>query len=167
MTPPKTPQDKHDPKDLAEKRACNTPENATRAVATSRECLSSLKAGRAWNHRAPRGEFEVKGGLLIEDRLVAVLHFNPDDTSLLPRGLHALSSANEEALKKVESRLHTIPRELSILDGAEFREPEFCWAVPLAHQGRIVGHIKVSADGSTVVVDRKASDEMASALSHP
>ncbi len=160
-----TPDQRHHeanngPDDRSTGRAFNTPENATKAVATGRACISALVPGRVWNHRAPRGEFELKGSLMLDNKPVAILHFNPEDGSVLPRGLHALSAGNDDALLRVADRLKTIPQELTALDGAEFREPEFCWAIPLAHQGRIVGHIKVSADGEKVVADKKAVDEL-------
>ncbi len=163
MTPHKGPhEEKHKhQQDHAAGRAFNTPENATKAVATSRACVNTLRPGRVWKHRGPRGEFEIKACLMLADKPVAVLHFSPEDGSLLPKGLHALSAGKEDVVPKVVERLKTISEELSVLDGAEFREPEFCWAIPLAHQGRIVGHIKVSADGAEVVVDRKTVDEIA------
>lgn len=163
MTPHKGPhEEKHKPEhDHAAGRAFNTPENATKAVATGRACINKLLPGRVWNHRAPRGEFEIKACLMLADKPVSVLHFSPEDGSLLPKGLHALTAGKEDAVPKVEARLKTISEELSVLDGAEFREPEFCWAIPVAHQGRIVGHIKVSADGCEVVADRKTVDELA------
>jgi len=163
MTPHKEPHEEGHkrPHDHAAGRALNTRENATKAVATSRACISALLPGRVWSHRAPRGEFEIKACLMLDDKPVTVLHFNPEDGSLLPKGLHALSAGKEEVVATVEARLKSIPQEINVLDGAEFREPEFCWAVPLAHQGRIVGHIKVSADGANVVADKKTVDDLA------
>ena len=161
MIPNKEPhEEKRHPPDRAAGRAFNTPENATKAVATSRISLSNLVPGKVWNHIAPRGEFEIKACLMLADKPVSALHFSPEDGSLLPKGLHALSAGKEDVVPIVEKKLKTILEELSILEGAEFREPEFCWAIPLAHQGRIVGHIKISADGSEVVSDKKTLDEL-------
>lgn len=142
-------------------RACNTPENAMAAVTSSRNCLPLLQPGRAWLHQAPRGEYEIQGCLLLNGEPVAVLRFNPEDGNLLPKGLHALRPGQPNMVSVVESKLSKIAGELKALDGAEFREPEACWAVPLAHVGRIVGHMKVSADGASMLPDRKASEEMA------
>jgi len=97
---------------------------------------------------------------MFEDKAVSLLHFSPEDGSLLPKGLHALSAGKSDVLAIVEAKLRQIPKEISVLDGAEFREPESCWAVPIAHQGRIVGHLKVSADSNTILPDRKATDEL-------
>jgi hypothetical protein len=148
------------PHDHAKNRAYNTPENAMRAVATCRACLKNLIAGKAWSDRAPHGEYEIKGVLMLEDKAVSLLHFSPEDGSLLPKGLHAMSGGKSDVLGVVQARLKKIPQEISVLEGAEFREPESCWAVPIAHQGRIVGHLKVSADSNSILADRKATDEL-------
>ena len=145
----------------SEGRAFNTPQNAINSVATGRACIASLIPGKIWSHRAPRGEFEIKGSLTLGDAIVVVLRFSPEDGSVLPKGLHGLSAARSEIISPVESRLKQLPKELVVLDGAEFREPESCWAVPVAHKGRIVGHIKISSDGSTVLPDKKATEELA------
>lgn len=141
-----------------EMRAFNTPEHAQKAVSTSRSCLTNLTPGRVWNHIAPRGEHEMKGALMLDGAPVVVLHFGADG-SVLPRGLHAMAGCTEETVSLIEARLRQIPAQLSVLEGAEFREPEFCWAVPLAHEGRIVAHIKVSSDGSRILPDKKAAVE--------
>lgn len=89
-----------------------------------------------------------------------MLRFSPADGSLLPKGLHGLNKSTPETVALVEQRLREIALELVVLDGAEFREPEFCWSLPIAHQGRIVADIKVSADGKTIVPNRKAAEEL-------
>lgn len=149
------------PDERKRNRAFNTPEHAAKAVETGKASIASLTPGRVWTHRAPRGEFEIKGCLMYEKKPVAVLNFNPADGSLLPKGLHGLSDAQPGVIEKVSESLPSLKAELSILEGAEFREPEFCWAIPLAHQGRIVGHLKVSADGTQLVADKKTVDDLA------
>lgn len=137
--------------------ALNTAEHAQLAVATGRSCLSQLLPGRVWNHVAPRGEQEIKGSLLLDGAPVVVLNFSADG-SVLPRGLHAIGAATPETVSTIEKRLREIPARLSVLEGAEFREPESCWAIPLAHEGRIVAHLKVSSDGSRILPDKKAAE---------
>lgn len=142
------------------RRAFNTPENALKAVATSRACINSLAAGRVWKHRGPHGEIEIKGALTLDNAAVVVLHFSPEDGSLLPKGLHGISEGRPEVIALIEKRLNELPQRITVLDGAEFREPESCWAVPVAHEGRIVAHLKVSSDGTTIVPDKKAAQEL-------
>ena len=96
---------------------------------------------------------------MLDESAVVVLHFSPEDGSILPKGLDGLSEGKPDIISLVEARLKDIPQQISGLDGAEFREPESCWAVPVAHQGRIVGHLKVSSDGTRILEDKKATDE--------
>jgi len=145
----------------AARRALNTPDNAIKALASARECIRFLKPGRVWTRTSPRGEFEIKGSLLLEDSAVLALHFSPEDGSVLPKGLHGLTEARPEVPDLVLSQLNDVQKELEVLDGAEFREPESCWAVPVAYRNRIVGHLKVAADGRDVLSDHKAMDEQA------
>ena len=149
------------PHERENQRAFNTPENALKAIATTRERLASLAPGKVWRHRAPHGEPEIKASLMLDGIAVVLLHFSPEDGSLLPKGLHAIREGKPEILSLVQSRLQEIPRKLTILEGAEFREPESCWAIPLACEGRIVGHLKVSADGATIIADKKAVEDCA------
>ena len=142
------------------RRAFNTPENALRAVATGRACLSSLAPGKVWRHRAKHGEIEIKGSLTLDNAPVVVLHFSPEDGSVLPKGLHGISEGRPEIIALIETRLKEIPPKLAVLEGAEFREPESCWAVPLAHDGRIVAHLKISSDGTRILPDKKAVEEL-------
>jgi len=143
----------------AARRALNTPDNAIKALASARECIRFLKPGSVWTKTSPRGEFEIKGSLMLEETAVLALHFSPEDGSVLPKGLHGLTEAKPEIPALVESQLAEVQKELEVLDGAEFREPESCWAVPVAYRNRIVGHLKVAADGRDILSDRKAVDE--------
>lgn len=169
MTPPKDKAPLHGkPLSMEEKqarRACNTPENAIAAVTTGRTSLIRVQAGPVWTKCAPRGDYEIKGCLLLAGEPVVVLHFSPEDGSLLPKGLHALSAGRPEVSQLVEKQLSMIVSEVTVLDGAEFREPEFCWVVPVAHKGRIVGHLRVTADGTAVIADMRAKDELGGSLS--
>jgi DNA-binding IclR family transcriptional regulator len=90
---------------------------------------------------------------------VLVLRFHPEDGSLLPKGLHPFGEGTPEAISLAEKQLRDILAEIVVLDGAEFREPESCWALPISHKGRIIGHIKVSSEGEKILPDAKASAE--------
>jgi hypothetical protein len=157
------PPQKHDeraPHDRESQRVLNTPENASKAIAAARANISRLIGGRAWRHRTPHGANEIKGSLLFDDSPVVVLHFSPEDGSILPKGLHGLTEGRSDIIALVEARLKDIPQQLNVLDGAEFREPESCWAVPIVHQGRIVAHLKISSDGTQILPDKKAVEEL-------
>ncbi|MBS1999668.1 MAG: hypothetical protein JSS86_25270 [Cyanobacteria bacterium SZAS LIN-2] len=156
---PTPPHLKLSPEERAAQRAFNTPDNAIKALASARESIRFLKPGKVWMKKSPRGEFEIKGSLMLEEFAALALHFNPEDGSVLPKGLHGLTEARPEIPDLVQAQLHAVAAELEVLDGAEFREPESCWAVPVAYRNRIVGHIKISADGSDVLADKKAMEE--------
>ena len=134
--------------------AFNTPENATTAISTCRSSLVHFTAGRVWRHIHPHGELEIKGTLKLGECEVLMLRFNPEDGSILPKGLHALTEGRKDVIPQIELRLIDICSDLSVLDGAEFREPESCWAIPVAFKGRIVAHLKVSADGSRILPEK-------------
>jgi hypothetical protein len=158
MAPPHEKENLTD-EDRAQRRALNTPDNAVKAVAAARECIRFLTPGKVWTKRTPKGDFEIKGTLMLEETAVAALHFSPEDGSVLPKGLHSLGKGKPEILAIVQTLLADVIKEIEALDGAEFREPESFWAVPLVYRTRIVGHLKVAADGSEVVPDKKVIEE--------
>ncbi len=139
----------------------NTPENAIKSVDTCRNSLHSLAPGAVWSHLTHHGDFDLKGSFKIAGEIVLVLHFSPQDGSILPKGLHGLGRGEPGIVPLVEKKLEQIKAEFFVLDGAEFREPESCWAIPIAYQGRIIGHMKVSADGKKILRDKKATEELA------
>lgn len=141
-------------------KVLNTEENAERAFAAAYAALPKLTAGAVWAHTSPHGEPEIKGALLYDGKPTVILHFSTEDGNILPRGLHSYSPAREEIIAMVKSNLSGFPAKLSVLEGAEFREPEFCWAFPVVYKGRIVGHIKVAAQGENIVPDKKAQEEI-------
>ncbi|PZM86274.1 MAG: hypothetical protein DKT66_02440 [Candidatus Melainabacteria bacterium] len=148
----------HKSPDKESRRALNTPENALKAVAAGRECISALEPGKVWRHRAPHG-IEIKASLTLDGAPVVIIHFSPDDGSVLPKGLHGFTEGTSEVIATIKKGLKEMPARITVLEGAEFREPEFCWAVPLVVDGRIVSHLKVSSDGSRVLADKKAIEE--------
>lgn len=157
----KHPDERENPteEDQAAQRALNNPVNAVKAVAAARACIRFLTAGQVWTKTTPHGEVEIKGSLMLEEEAVLALHFSPEDGSILPKGLHGLSQGKPEVTGVVEALLPEITKEIEAMDGAEYREPESCWAVPVVYRNKIVGHLKVTADGSSVMPDKKAAQE--------
>jgi len=130
------------------------------AVETARKAKSYLTAGKIWTKIGPRGETEVKAAILYEGTAVGVLHFNPINGSLLPLGVHPIVSGTVAQIENIRSNLPAIVRALEVLNGAEYREPESVWVVPLAYRGMIVAHLKVYVDGIHIVPDYPANQEM-------
>ena len=138
----------------------NTEENAHRAIATAQTAVSDLEAGNVFLKREPRGELIVKGVLSFNGMPVAALRFNPASGALMPKGLHPLPCDAPDSLEKFRAELGILVKSVKVMPGAEFREPEFCWAVPLVHSGRIVADIKISGSGDQVIEDRKLVEEL-------
>ena len=138
----------------------NLAENAMIAVATARKVQSYLTPGNVWVMTAPRGELEVKAAIIYDGMAVAVLHFNPQDGALLPLGLHPRVFDVIPPLETIKRTLPSIVKGLEVLNGAEYREPENAWIVPLAYKGMIVAHLKIYADGIHIVPDYPANQEM-------
>jgi len=134
--------------------------NASLAVATAQKAKAYLSAGKVWSMTAPRGEVEVKAAIVYEGTAVAVLHFNPLDNSLLPVGVRPAAIGLPPQIESIKRNLPAIVSDLEILNGAEYREPENAWIIPLAYKGMIVAHLKVYADGIHIVPDYPANQEM-------
>ncbi len=110
--------------------------------------------------RGPRGETEVKAAITYDGVAVAVLRFNPADGKILPEGMPPTFYGTNFQIENIRSQLPAIIEKLEVLNGAEYREPENAWAVPLAYNGMIVAHLKVYTDGIHIVPDYPANQEM-------
>lgn len=162
--PHKAPEPPHHKKGNGPRRedflVLNTEENAVRAIATAQAAVSDLEAGTVFLKREPRGELIVKGVLTLNGMPVAALRFNPASGALMPKGLHPMPCDAPDTLEKFRDELRILAKSVMVMPGAEFREPEFCWAVPLVHCGRIVADIKISGSGERVIEDRKLVEEL-------
>lgn len=155
--PPKHPA--LDPAERARLRAFNTSENAEKAVSLVSSNLEYLTDPTLAFQTAPRGEKELKATFYIKNQPALSLNINPTDGSILPKGLHGHDDLTEQeaqqAIVLATQNLADLQKSstfpFTVLPGAEFREPHSCWAIPIAHRGRIVGHIKVSADGTQLL----------------
>lgn len=135
--------------------------NLQQAITTTNNLDKLLSAGKVWLMRSPAGEIEIKGGVLYQGAVVAVLHFNPLDGSVLPLGINPHTFQNSVEINSVKSNLSSVIGNLKILPAAEFMEPEACWSFPVAIGNIIVAHIKVYYDGIHVMEDYIANQEMA------
>ena len=140
----------------------NSSKNAVTAVATARKAKAYLTPGNVWIKTGPRGETEVKAAITYNGTAVAVLHFNPQDGSLLPLGMHPVIFGINPPLETIKRTLPPIVGGLEVLNGAEYRQPENAWIIPLAYEGMIVAHLKVYADGIHIVPDYPVNQEMQS-----
>ncbi|WP_457569570.1 hypothetical protein [Desulfurobacterium sp.] len=132
---------------------------AEKAVETVKEAKPFFTAGKIWQTINPKGGIELKGAVVYEGRIVAVLKFDPVTGTVLPEGFTTPArniSVPPELLRKEHER---VIREIVVLDGAEYREPERCWVVPLSFKGKIVGRVKISDDGRFIIPDYPAEHE--------
>ncbi len=134
--------------------------NLQQAITTTGNLDKLLSAGKVWFMRSPAGEIEIKGGVLYQGVVVAVIHFNPLDGSVLPLGINPHVFQNNVEINSVKSNLSSVIGNLKILPAAEFMEPEACWSFPVAVGNSIVSHIKVYYDGTHVMEDYITNQEM-------
>jgi len=149
------------PRPVSSRNPQEIAKNATLAVTTAQKAKKYLTAGRVWNMVGPRGEVEVKAAIIYNGIAVAVLHFNPSDGLLLPLGIPSVETeVSPQVIENVKRNLPVIVNSLEILNGAEYREPESAWCIPLAYKNMIVAHLKIYVDGIHVVPDYPANQEM-------
>ncbi|RLE44866.1 hypothetical protein DRJ25_06280 [Candidatus Woesearchaeota archaeon] len=131
-----------------------------KAAATVQKLNKQLAPGKVWVMRAPAGEMEIKAGLLYQGVVVAVLHFNPLDGSVLPLGINPRTYQCTVQLQAIKARISAAIGNLKILPAAEFMGPEACWLFPVALGDTIVAHVKVYYDGIHIVQDYAGNQEM-------
>ena len=135
--------------------------NASLAVATAQKAKAYLSAGTVWSMTGPRGEVEVKAAIVYDGTAVAVLHFNPSSGSILPLGIDVVETGvSPQLIENIKRKLPTIVSSLKILNGAEFRAPESAWCIPLAYKNMIVAHLKIYTDGTHIIPNYPANQEM-------
>ncbi len=135
-------------------------EAAQRAVDSAGRAVRFLKAGRIWFRRGPVGDLVARAAMFYRGRCVAVLEFDPATGRPLPVGNRPFRFERGKGAAEIATRLSRVVSGLVALKGAEYRERESLWAVPLAYRGAIVSHLNVSADGKRIVPDYPAEQEM-------
>ena len=131
-----------------------------RAIELADRVIRRLSPGLVWTIRGPEGELELKGGVLYQGRLVGFIRFNPRTLDVLPLGYRARIYRANVDYKRAYRKLRKVVRNLDVLRGARYIEPERCWGIPVVYRGKIVFELKVREDGSRVVPYYKEEDEM-------
>ncbi len=134
--------------------------NAALAVKTVREAAKYFSSWKVWVHKGPAGDVVFKAAILYRNVAVGCLEFDPTDGSVLPKGYHPFVFEAQLPLDSIKQVLPRIVAGLRVLNGAEFRDREKCWVVPLAYESKIVAHVKVFQDGIHVVPDYPVDQEM-------
>ncbi len=134
--------------------------NLNAAVDTAGRMNGQLSMGRVWTMQLPRGEVDMKAGLMYRGTVVAVLHLNPEDGTVLPMGMPPRVCNTVMDMASIKARLSGVAGQLKVLDMAEFRGPEGSWSFPVVLGNTIVSHLKVYYDGIHIVPDYPADQEM-------
>lgn len=132
-------------------------EQAERAIETVKEILPLLTAGPPLIRGGPDG-WHVDIPLMYQGYALDRIHLDTDKMEPSPKGRPPRS--REAPPNVIKERVEDIVGELRVLDAAEYREPERCWAVPLAWGPYLVAHVKVSSDGREVVPDYGLTEEV-------
>ncbi|WP_297092388.1 hypothetical protein [Thermococcus sp.] len=134
------------------------PETAEKAIETVKHALPFLTVGVPIVHRAPGG-VHVDVPVMYLSFAIDRLHYNPETKTPLPKGLPGVYLGEVDPAG-VREGAEEVLRELHVLEGAEFREPENCWVVPVAWKSFVVLHVRVSADGKELVPDYALTEEV-------
>ncbi len=137
-------------------------ENLGKALNTAKILTDYLKPGNVWMIRGPKGNAEIKGAIMYRGQAIGCIRLDPVTGHPLPKGYHkrVFTQTQRVDMNLISERFREIFSELTILNGAEYAEPEASWMIPLTWQGRIVGFVKIYYDGVHVVPDEKTQEEM-------
>ncbi len=134
----------------------------TLAIELVKKAKGDFFIGNPFKRAHPHGRVEVKIPLMYNGFVLDLIHFDPIAWSVLPKGIPGVMGGSELLidLQKIKEEVENSLKDLMVLEGVEFREPEDAWVVPCAFKKLIIAHIRVSADGRAFVPDYHATSEM-------
>ncbi|MCD6245097.1 MAG: hypothetical protein J7J65_07710 [Candidatus Korarchaeota archaeon] len=135
-------------------------EIALRAIDTVKEAVPFLSPGPALIARGPGGELHVDVPLMYQSYALDRIHFDPVAMEPSPKGRPVRAFKESISREEVANVMDSIIRELKVLEGAEYREPERAWIVPLAWGPYIVAHVRVSSEGNEIIPDYGLTEEV-------
>ncbi len=135
--------------------------NLQKVLTTSTEIKPYLRPGKIWATKTPNGEIDLKAAIMYDNYVIATIHFNPCTGQILPEGYNAHCFNLNTTSDQIQNSLNSLIRHITILNAAEYREPESSWAVPITYQGMIIAHIKIYYTGEAIVPDYPAQQELA------
>ena len=151
MTAPFPPIRKGPPKESRVLRS----EDAGKAVSLVKQALPLFRAGEPIVHPD-----HIDVPVMYLDFAIDRVHYDPRTGTPAPKGgpPHCELPSGAEAYAK--ERIDGALKEAYVLEGAEFREPEDCWVVPVAWKNFIILHVRVSADGEELIPDYPLTEEV-------
>ncbi len=132
------------------------------AIELVKKATSDFFVGNPWKKIHHHRRIEVKVPLMYNGFVLDLIHFDPISFTVLPKGIPGVMGEPGITidLEKVKEKTEEAIRNLVVLSGVEFREPEDAWVVPAAYNHLIIAHIRVSADGTALMPDYHATTEM-------
>ncbi len=132
------------------------------AIELVKKAKEDFFVGNPYKRVHPHRRIEVKVPLMYNGFVLDLIHFDPISGSVLPKGIPGVMGepSLDIDLQKIKKETEIAVKELIILPGVEFREPEDAWVVPGAYRNLIIVHIRVSSDGNAIMPDYHATTEM-------
>jgi len=127
-------------------------EDAKKAIELVKQALPFFRAGEPIVYPD-----HVDVPVLYLDFAIDGIHYDPRTKSPRPKGA---PYHGEPSTGGARERVDEILGEARVIEGAEFREPEDCWIVPVAWKSFIILHVRVSADGSELIPDYHLTEEV-------
>ncbi len=113
-----------------------------------------------WINITPSGTRILQGAFVYRRSIVLVVRFDPVSGALLPVGYDASAAyVSRSALDRARMMLRNLPSLLKP-GGIEYRAPESTWVVSVEKSGIVVGFIKFTFDGESVVPDYPAQQQL-------
>ncbi|MEB3845291.1 MAG: hypothetical protein LRS48_06420 [Desulfurococcales archaeon] len=122
---------------------------AGKAVKTVGQALQFMEPGPILRG-PPGGPVDVP--VFYEGVPLDIIHYDPYRKAPSPKGrpVHYPAEVDEHEVRSIIGR---VLRESYALMGAEYREPEKAWIVPVAWRNLIILHVRVSWDGGGLLPD--------------
>ncbi len=134
--------------------------NIPNAIETAKKVLTYSKRGKIWIHTAPMGEKEIKAGIVYNNVIIGVIRFSAFNGEILPEGFNERYFQINININSLYTKFKQIKKELKVVEGVEYIDPESCFAIPVVYNGKIVFKIKVYSDGIHVIPDYPAMEEI-------
>ena len=139
---------------IRESRSLN-PEDAARAIELVKQAVQFFRAGEPIVHPD-----HIDVPVMYLDFAIDRVHYDPRTGNPAPKGGPPHCEPSAAGDRGAKERIDEILKEAYVLEGAEFREPEDCWVVPVAWKNFIILHVRVSADGKELIPDYPLTEEV-------
>lgn len=136
------------------------PTLALKAVETVKAAMPLLTAGTPLIKRGLRGEVHVDVPVTYMNFAVDRIHYDPYLKAPSPKGRPAKAWDVDVEPREVQRIVEEVLKEAQVIQGAEYRESEDAWAVPVVWKGLIIMHVRVSYDGEQIVPDHALTEEL-------